>query len=189
MTRGPQGGSNGTHGPLPAELYTELRAVVRGVVRGKRCPGLLQTTALVHEAWLRLASQGESAATPNEDQLAAFAARAIRSALIDEARREGRQKRGGTWRRIPLLDESVGTGKGGRMIDFLELDAALSELAALHSRRADVVELRYFGGMTVEAVASVLGVSRRTVESDWEQARAWLRVRLMQKLQGEESEA
>ena len=106
----------------------------------------------------------------------AVAAIAMRQLLIQHARRKGSGKRGGDWRRITLDERVIGTP--AREVDVLDLDEALQELARLDERQARVVELRFFGGLTMEEVASVIGVAKRTVESDWRVARAWLHAKL-----------
>lgn len=167
----------GAQGAEPT-LHQELRAIARYVLRGKRCPSLLQTTALVHEAWMRLRGFDLSRSQDRTSQFAALAAKTIRSVLIDEARRDRRVKRGKNWRRVPLSNEAVQANEPMAYVDLVDLDLALRELSQISQRRATVVELRFFAGLTVEKVAELLGVSRRTVETEWEYARAWLRVRL-----------
>lgn len=162
----------------PDGLYAELRRLVQAVTRGDRVPGLLQTTALVHEAWLRLNSTDLGRSGRSDLEFAALASKTIRSVLVDEARREGRDKRGGQWRRLPLTDDLAVEAQPRRSVDVLAIDAALTELAGLSERRARVVEMRFFGGMPMDRIAKTLEVSKRTVENDWEAARAWLRVRL-----------
>lgn len=161
--------------PAAEDAYLQLRELVTSIVRRHTHTGLLQTTALVHEAWLKLgATYG---GRPDQQGRAALAASVIRSVLVDEARREGRAKRGGGWRRVSL-DEVFRAQAPA--LDLIELDQALSELADLSDRRARIVELRFFGGLTVQATATALAVSPRTVQLEWEQAKAWLRVRLEQ---------
>jgi RNA polymerase sigma-70 factor, ECF subfamily len=149
------------------------------VLQSARLPGLLQTTALLHEVWLRLRNTGWESLGGPEGRFAALAAKTIRAVVVDEARREGRLKRGGGRKRVPLSEVDRGSDSREQVVDALALDAAIEELARLSPRRALVVEMRFFGGMTVERIAEVLGVSKRTVESEWEHARAWLRHRLI----------
>lgn len=162
---------------LTAEVYQQLKDQVASIVRGYACPGLLQTTALVHEAWLKL-SAAYGGGIGNDGRLAVMAAVAVRSVLVDEARREDRLKRGGAWRRLPLEAVAVQAAPAGPAVDVIRLDRALTELAALSERRASIVELRFFGGLSAAESAAALGVSERTVQAEWEQARAWLRIRL-----------
>ena len=160
-------------------IYLQLKALVRAVIRGHRHPGLLQTTAIVHETWLRLSKlELMSEKRQCREELAALAGSVIRSVLLDEAKRENRKKRGGGWQRVPIAAADLVNGTTAPTVDIMELDAALRELAELDSRAARIVEMRFFGGMSVEATAVALGVSERTVKSDWQRARAFLRVRL-----------
>lgn len=161
--------------PLPEDVTRSIVADLRVLARRARLSrrSYLETTSLVNEAWLRLAAAGAWPRT-TEGHWRALAASVIRSALVDEARREGRAKRGRGWRRIPLED-SEGRGPA---IDLVELDDELSALEKVDARRAQVVTLRFFGGLSVRETAGVLGVSERTVEADWRLARAWLRLRL-----------
>jgi len=160
-------------GEIMPAVYQELRRIAGQYLRRERRAGhTLQTTALVHEAYLRLASQRRDQ-WPDRAGFCAAAAQAIRRILIDHARRRARHKRGGSAaRRVPL--DPAGLATPAPAIDLLMLDDALSRLAALSPRQARVVELRYFGGLTDDETAAVLGVSRRTVQADWRGARAWL---------------
>jgi RNA polymerase sigma factor (TIGR02999 family) len=162
-------------------VYDQLRRVASSYFRGKRASHTLQPTALVHEAFLRLA---QSSAVPSQDRahFIAVAATAMRQILIDHARRRGSQKRGGGLTRVTLdgrdvgpTDEALGAGSQDRAIDVLALDAALSRLAALSPRQAQIIELQYFGGLTVAEVAEALGVSKSLIEKEWRRARAWIR--------------
>lgn len=159
-------------------MHDELRAIARAVLKGHSCPGLLQTTALVHEAWMRLRGFDLSRLGSRSSRFAALAAKTLRSVLVDEARREGRDKRGGEWQRLDIPSDSLESPKRVESVDLLCLDEALDDLARINSREATVVELRFFAGMTIDQIAEHMGLSKRTVESDWEHARAWLRVRL-----------
>lgn len=175
------------NGKLAATLYAELRGIARSVLREHQRPTLMQTTALLHEAWLRLRGYDASRWGEPGVQFGALAVSVLRSVLVDEARREGRDKRGGSWRRIPLPIDKVGSRRTSRFMDLLDLDQALTALAELSGRQAAIVEMRFFGGFTVEQVADMLGVSKRTVEKEWELARAWLRVRLAADTKADES--
>ena len=132
----------------------------------------MQTTVLAHEVWLRIRCSLEQ---PQSQELQ-YAATAIRAVLVDEARREGAAKRGGAWRRITLDDAQAG-GKG-ETVDLLELDDALVALERSHPRAVRIVELRFFGGLSVQETAELLGMGERTVESEFRLARAILRVKL-----------
>lgn len=161
-----------------ARVHEELRAIAHAVLKCRPCPGLLQTTALVHEAWMRLRGFDLTRWDSRSSQFAALAAKTLRSVLVDEARREHRDKRGGDWQRIQLSPQNLPAGELPAAVDLLGLDEAMNALAQLSPRRASVVELRFFGGLTIPQVADLLGVSERTIETDWELARAWLRVKL-----------
>ncbi len=130
----------------------------------------LQPTALVHEAWLRLVGAG--ADYGGREHFLAMSARAMRSILVDHARRRQSLKRGGNYQRVPL-DQIVVLFEG-QGEDLVALDEALVRLGEHHQRRARVVELRFFGGMTIAETADALEVSPVTVERDWQMARLWL---------------
>jgi len=154
-------------------VYDELRRLAANYMRGERRGHTLQTTALVNEAYLRLAQRGDDAVWPSRADFCAAAAQAVRRVLVDHARARRRLKRGGpNARRVKLDAETLAVEDGP--IDPVELDDALSRLAELSARQARVVELRYFGGLTEEETALALDVSRRTVQEDWRGARAWL---------------
>jgi RNA polymerase sigma factor (TIGR02999 family) len=157
---------------VDALLYGELRALAADFLRRERSDHTLQPTALVHEAWIRLSAQ---AGSPWNDRahFFAIAAQAMRRILIDHARRRGADKRGGGLQRITLAS-GITPPLASTEVDLLALDDALVRLAALDERQARVVELRFFAGLTVEEVAVALGVSARTVASEWRLARAWL---------------
>jgi RNA polymerase sigma-70 factor (ECF subfamily) len=155
-------------------VYEELRALAGSYARG-RPDQTLQPTALVHEAFLRLVDVPAGEWT-DRAHFFAVAATAMRQVLADQARRRGAQKRGSAWDKVTLAGVAL---PGERdELDLLALDAALSELAALDERKHRVVELRFFGGLTVEEVAELLSVSVSTVESEWRAARSWLALRL-----------
>jgi len=153
-------------------VYEELRAQAGGQMQRERPDHTLQATAIVHEAYLRLVDQAR-ASDADRNHFFAVAATTLRRVLLDHARTRGRAKRGGGWGRIEL-DPSV-DWSGTRALDLLALDAALDRLAGLHERQARVVELRFFGGLTIAQTAEVLGVGTTTDEDDWALARAWLR--------------
>ncbi len=152
-------------------VYEELRRLAHHQMAGQRSDHTLQTTALVHEAYLRLADQ----TNPNWQERAHFfavAARAMRQIVVDYARSYQSQKRGGGALKIEL-DEAALVSPGEAK-EIVELHEALEGLAALDSRKAEVVELKYFGGLNYDEIAEVLKVSKITVRRDWEFARAWL---------------
>ncbi|MCC7293584.1 MAG: sigma-70 family RNA polymerase sigma factor [Phycisphaerales bacterium] len=160
---------------LLSRVYEELRAQARAFLDG-RCPGnTLQPTALVHEAYLRLVGN-QDIKWEGRSHFVAVAAKAMRHVLADHARARRATKRGGEWGRVSLS----GIGTDGREVTFdaLDIHEALEKLAALNERHARIVELRFFGGLTEEEAAQVLGVSERTVRGDWRLCRAWLRQQL-----------
>ena len=156
-------------------VYEELHALAGGLLAHERAGHTLQTTALVHEAYLRLIGR-EDLADADRTRFVGVAAQAIRRVLVDHARRRGAVKRGSGAKRV-LLDDAARVTERSE-IDLLALEEALEELAALNERQARVVELRFYGGLDVAETAEVLGVSPRTVEGDWSMAKAWLRPRL-----------
>jgi len=175
MTHDPSFPSDAMPSPdedLGDRLYEEIRALAGDFLRRERSDHTLQPTALVHEAWIRLSAEAGSP-WDNRAQFFAIAALAMRRILIDHARRKQTDKRGGGWHRITLVTD-ISSSLGPAEVDLLALDDALDRLAALDARQARVVELRFFAGLTVEEVAEALGVSTRTVASEWRLARAWL---------------
>lgn len=158
-------------------LYEELRRVAERVLQGQGARHTLRPTALVHEAYLRLAG-AQGFQWRGRPEFLAYAARCIRTILLQYERRRRAVKRGGLQRRVVLDDEALAPAAEGRGVDLLALEEALEALAALDRRQAHVVEMRFFGGMTNEEVAAALDVSPGTVKSDWRFAKAWLRERL-----------
>lgn len=168
---GAQNGPNGTLHHLLPLVYRELHGLAASALRRERCDHTLQPTALVHEAYMRLLRQSRIQWDDRAHVLSA-AAQIIRHVLVDHARTRRRKKRLGDRIRVPL-DESI-AARCDRDVDLLALDEAIAGLAALSPRCARVVELRYFGGATAAEIATVCGVNSRTVERDWQFARAWL---------------
>ena len=158
-------------------VYDDLRAMAEAYLRGERANHTLQPTALVHEAFLRLVDQSR-VDWKGQTHFRAVGAAIMRRILIDHARTRGRNKRGGGWRRVLLEDAAAQTAP--TEVDAVALHDALERLATLDPDQARIVELRFFGGLTVEQVAHILGVSKRKVESDWTHAKAWLRAALNQ---------
>jgi RNA polymerase sigma factor (TIGR02999 family) len=158
---------------LMAAVYHELRHLAHHYLRRERSGHTLQATALVHEVYLRL-MPAQQVNSQDRGSFVAVAAHLMRQILVDYARGRKRSKRGGDQTRVPL-------GEDVAMIDLAdlhrweELDGALDRLGCLDPRQSQIVELRYFGGLTVEETAQVLGVSPKTVKRDWSLARAWLR--------------
>jgi len=163
-------------------VYDELRALASSFFRGQRPDHTLQPTALVHEAYAKMvkppASSPESGAARwnGRAHFFAVAATAMRQILANHARDRRAAKRGGDWHRITLSDQLTPTA--GRDFDLVALDDALGALALLDERQSRIVELRFFGEMTVEEIAHVLNISVSTVEREWRMARAWLSGRL-----------
>lgn len=153
-------------------IYDELRGLAASQLRRERPDHTLQATALVHEAYLRLVEQ-HSVDWRNRAHFFALAAEMMRRILINHAQQHHAQKRGGHDTKL-ALDEAVSLAGEERPIDWLLLDDALKRLTALDSRQGRIVELRFFGGLTVEEVAEVLGVSEITVKREWRLAKAWL---------------
>lgn len=151
-------------------IYDELRRVARHAMRRERPGQTLQPTALVHEAWLRL-SAGHLE-PQNRAHLLAMAARVMRQILVEHARARHAAKRGGHRERV-TLDEGL-LPDMARHPDLLDLDAAMEKLAALDAEQAQIVELRFFGGLDVGETAAVLGLSPATVKRRWTLARAFL---------------
>ncbi|MFO0830162.1 MAG: ECF-type sigma factor [Phycisphaerales bacterium] len=166
-----------SNNPLPPEAVEELRAVAGMLLRRERPGHTLQPTALVHEAYLRLGARLGDAwrASLGEASFRVYAAHAMRQILIDYARKHTTEKRGRGWLRVEMIDSAV---EAPDALDLLALNDALEELAALDARKARVVELRYFAGLTLEETAKALDVARSTVDADWSMARAWLARRI-----------
>jgi RNA polymerase sigma factor (TIGR02999 family) len=163
-------GGRGRLDELFSVAYEELRRLAVAVKSGDRS-ATMNPTALVHEAWLKLAGSGEVAAT-SQMHFKRIAARAMRQLLVESARRRQAQKRGGL-AVVVAMDGNVAAG-GGKEEDVLRLDAALEGLAKLNRRQAELVEGRFFGGLEVKEVAAMLAISDATAERDWRAAKAWL---------------
>lgn len=153
-------------------VYDELRRRASNYLRNERSGHTLQTTALVNEAYMKLVDKDEID-YEDRNHFFAIAANAMRRILVDYARTRKRDKRGGKNENLPL-DEARGISTNEKSVDLVALDEALNELAKFDERQAKVVELKYFGGMTNEETAEVLGVSNVTVRRDWNMAKAWL---------------
>jgi RNA polymerase sigma-70 factor, ECF subfamily len=152
-------------------IYDELREMARRQLARERGDLTLQTTALVHEAYLKLVDDTR-ATRRGRAYFFAAAAHAMRQILVDRARRRRAAKRGGGAEMVPLEEEDASVD--AYAAELLDLDDALERLGERSARQVRVVEYRFFAGMSVEETAEVLGVSSRTVESDWAMARAWL---------------
>lgn len=153
-------------------VYDELRRIAARYMRRERQGQTIQATALVHEAYLRLL-KGKSPDWQNRAHFLAIAATSMRQILVDRARARTAAKRGGKGERI-TLDEALCPAPGGAP-DLEAIDQALTRLGALDPAQARIVELRFFGGLTVEEAAEALGISPATLKREWSVARAWLR--------------
>ena len=156
---------------LFSAVYDDLVLVAQNLFRSQPVGHTLQPTALVHEAYLRLARSGKAQVNDRAHALA-VGAKMMRQILVDHARRRGADKRGGGGQRVML--DSVTLADQPEGIDFIDLQEALTRLEKLSPRQSEVVEMRFFGGLTNDEVGEVLGVTSRTVRSDWQFARAWL---------------
>ena len=152
-------------------VYAELRRLARQYLQRERGDHTLQPTALVHEAYLRFAGQ-KQAQWKNRSQFFAVASQLMRRILVDHARAHRAEKRGGDLQRIELNEGLLQPEE--RAANLLALDDALTELATIDARKSRVVELRFFGGLTVEETAEAMGLNSATVRRDWTFAKAWL---------------
>ncbi|HLP83442.1 MAG TPA: ECF-type sigma factor [Phycisphaerales bacterium] len=172
-------GDRSAGGQLMPLLYDELRAIAGSLFKSERAEHTLQPTALVHEAFLRLAGGGGQAGR-NRAQFMAVAAKVMRQLLVDHARAQRALKRGAGQpmaRNLVALEQTP-SPDSLREADVLDLDEAIAELSKQYPRAADVVELRFFGGLTSVEIAKWLGISDATAERDWMLARGWLARRL-----------
>lgn len=166
-----QGGDRTALEKLTPVIYDELKRIAHRYVQRERSGHTLQTTALVNEAYLRLAAQKEIA-WENRAHFFAVSAQVMRHILIDYARRRRYAKHGGELQQVPLEEATLMSAE--RATELIALDEALNELKQLDQRKSSVVELRYFGGLSLEEAADVLDVSVMTVRRDWRAAKAWL---------------
>lgn len=170
LHRASEGDSRAADELLPL-VYGKLRMLAAELMSRERVDHTLQPTALVHEAYLKLIDQSR-AQWQDRAHFFSVAAQALRRILVDHARRHAAAKRGGVCRRLQLDEGLIAAYE--QTVDLLALDDALSRLTRRDGQRARVVELRFFGGLTVDEAARVLGISSRTVERQWRYARAWL---------------
>jgi RNA polymerase sigma factor (TIGR02999 family) len=152
-------------------VYHDLRGLARSQLRATPAGHMLQPTALVHEVFLRLVDSGLD--WRSRSHFFAIGAKAMRAILVDYARESSAQKRGGDRRRVPLVEDLVVSAK--RDEDVLALDEALQVLTEIDPERAEIVEMRFFGGMTIKEVAAAIGRSPRSVDKQWAATRIWLR--------------
>jgi len=176
-TVGPAPAADGADGLSPL-LYAELKALAARAMRVERGSHTLQTTALVHEAWLRVADQ-RRLDPANRGQFLGLAAQMMRRVLVDHARRRAAAKRPTSDVQVLITEIDLqldASGEAGLDVGtgLLALDAALERLRALSPRQVEVIDLKFFAGLELEQIAEVLGVARPTVVRDWRMARAWL---------------
>lgn len=153
-------------------VYDELRRLARSRLEQERQGQTLQATALVHEAYLRLVGNEDQPQWDSRGHFFGAAAEAMRRILVENARRKGRLKRGGDLERAEFIEDAIVAPEISD--DLLQLDAALSTLEQQHPRKAQLVKLRYFAGLTQEQAAQALGIGISTADRDWAYARAWL---------------
>jgi RNA polymerase sigma factor (TIGR02999 family) len=168
------GGDETARDELIPLVYGTLRRIARHHLRGERAGHTLETAALINEAYLKLVEQ--SVSWQNRAHFFGIAARLMRQLLVDHARNRQRRKRGGDRRQISLTAAAEIAQE--QAVDLLALNEALETLAEVDPQRSRIVELRFFGGLTIEETAQVMGVSTPTVERGWRAARAWLQTEL-----------
>jgi len=166
-----QNGDKTAEARLIPIVYAELRRLAGYYLRGERSGHTLQPTALVHEAYIRLTGM-QGVEWQGRSHFFAVSAHVMRHILVDHARAQAATKRGGDWEPV-TLDEARAVSLS-RPEQFVALDEALQRLSAMDARQSRIVELRFFGGLTEEEIAEVLGLSTRTIKRDWRLARAWL---------------
>jgi RNA polymerase sigma-70 factor (ECF subfamily) len=166
------GGDQSALADLMPLVYGELRRLGRAALPRQPSASLLQPTALVHEAWLRLVGK-EDFSLGTRHQFYGLAVKLMRDILVDQLRREQSLKRGGSRIRVDLADDGPRTEP--RYVDVLVLDQALRRLGAIKARYTQIVELRYLAGLTIDETAAALKISTATVEREWTFARGWLR--------------
>ncbi len=166
------GGKQEALDALLPHVYAELHRQASRYLRGERAGHTLQTTALIHEAYLKLIDQ-RTVNWQNRAHFFGIAAQAMRRILVDYARGRHREKRGGIGEDLPIEAAALVVSEE-RSIDLVALDEALTRLAEFDERQARIVELRYFSGLSVEETAEVLRLSPATVKNDWRTAKAWL---------------
>jgi len=160
---------------LLALVYAELRLLASRYLRREPGAHKLEPTELVHEAYMRLIDQ-RKVHWRNRAHFYGIAAQIMRRILVDRARAHGAGKRGAGWEQVPFVEDQLPSGADG--VDLVALDGALARLAIVDPRQARIVELRYFGGLTIDEVAEVTQISAATVVREWTVAKAWLRSEL-----------
>jgi RNA polymerase sigma-70 factor, ECF subfamily len=153
-------------------VYEELKRQARAYIRRERSDHTLQPTALVHEAYLRMINQASPTTISDRVHFYGIAARVMRQILVDHARQHNAEKRGGAIERFSVEDVNILPDQSAA--DLMELDEALKKLEAIDERKARVVDMRFFGGLTEAEIAEVLDVTEKTVRRDWQFAKLWL---------------
>jgi RNA polymerase sigma factor (TIGR02999 family) len=157
-------------------VYDELRRLAAGKLANERPGQTLQATALVHEAYLRLVDVNQAQHWNSRGHFFAAAAEAMRRILVEQARHKRSAKGGGQLQRVKLHEEQLAAPSGD--VDLIPLDEALNKLAEYDRRKAELVKLRFFAGMTLHQAAAALGIADSTADADWAYAKAWLRLEL-----------
>src|SRR2546425_363919 len=157
-------------------VYEELRKLAAAKLAQEKPGQTLQATALVHEAYLRLVDVPQAQQWNSRGHFFAAAAEAMRRILVEQARHKRSAKGGGQFRRVELHEEQVAAP--GRDVDLIALDEALNKLAEHDRRKAEVVKLRFFAGLTIRQAAAALGIAESTADADWAYAKSWLRLEL-----------
>ena len=166
------GGDHAALEEITPLVYQELRRLARSAMRRNGRDSILQPTALVHEAWMRMAGN-EGISIPNRGHFYALAAKVMRGILVDQTRRRQAAKRGGS--RIEISLDHAYIPEARQFADFLILDEALTRLGTIKPRYAQIIELRSLAGLTIEETAETLAVSHATIEREWTFARTWLK--------------
>jgi len=173
-----EAGDSRASSALMTRVYQELKRMATGLMNGESLEHTLQPTALVHEAWLKLVDEDGRSRFQNRTHFFGAAAEAMRRILVDRARRRQREKHGGRLERVDLDNTEIGAPSTGE--ELLVVHDALDKLAAIDPRKAELVKLRYFAGLSFEEIACLMKISLPTAHRDWAYARAWLRVEIDQ---------
>lgn len=171
-------GDEGAFDKLLPFVYRQLRRLAAAYLRRERPDHTLQPTALVHEAYFRVRDMRDKISWQNRFKFVGLYAQMMRRVLVDHAREHNSEKRGGKYRFLPLDEVLNPPPSPGLDLDIIEFNEVFKEFKELYSREAEVVELRFFGGLSIEETAEVLVISTATVERNWRFAKAWLRARL-----------
>ena len=175
LLRAAASGERGDLDALMAAIYEDMRRIADNQLRAERANHTLQPTALVHEAYLKLIDQRTSD-WKDRAHFFAVASRIIRRILVDHARQKQAAKRGSDGQRVALVSADLPQEKCD--VDLVALDEALDDLGRLDDRQAKIVEMRFFGGLTIAEIAQALDMGRRSVDREWQTAKAWLFLRL-----------